>query len=184
MVSRLRHGRLGKLCPCDIGDAVPPRLDLETHHVHCRHAALGARKTGFGFARAEVLPAFPQKQWPITTRELLGHLGGIRHYNSESQDDPESGNTRHFENGIEAGLRFFANDPLVAQPGSHFHYSTQGYTLVGCAIEGASGEKYGDYVRERIFSLRPGCCKRVRTIAWPSSRFARASTPRINPARW
>jgi CubicO group peptidase (beta-lactamase class C family) len=35
-------------------------------------------------------PAFPQKQWPITTRELLGHLGGIRHYNSESQDDPES----------------------------------------------------------------------------------------------
>jgi CubicO group peptidase (beta-lactamase class C family) len=26
-------------------------------------------------------PAFPQKPWPITTRELLGHLGGIRYYN-------------------------------------------------------------------------------------------------------
>jgi serine beta-lactamase-like protein LACTB, mitochondrial len=97
-------------------------------------------------------PPFPQKQWPITTRELLGHLGGIRHYNSESQTDLEIGNTRHFENGIEAGLRFFANDPLVAQPGSHFHYSTQGYTLVGCAIEGASGEKYADYVRESILA--------------------------------
>lgn len=89
---------------------------------------------------------------PSPRGELLGHLGGIRHYNSESQDDPESGNTRHFENGIEAGLRFFANDPLVAQPGTHFHYSTQGYTLVGCVIEGASGEKYGDYVRENILA--------------------------------
>lgn len=24
-------------------------------------------------------PAFPQKPWPITTREVMGHLGGIRH---------------------------------------------------------------------------------------------------------
>ena len=86
-------------------------------------------------------PAFPQKPWPITTRELLGHLAGIRYYNvpetpySESQRDPEVGNTRHFENGIEAGLKFFADDPLVVQPGTHFNYSTQGYTLVGCAIE-------------------------------------------------
>lgn len=25
-------------------------------------------------------PAFPEKPWPVTTREVLGHLGGIRHY--------------------------------------------------------------------------------------------------------
>ena len=101
-------------------------------------------------------PAFPQKPWSITTRELLGHLGGIRYYRvpelpySESEADPEVGNTHHFENGIEGGLKFFANDPLVAQPGTHFNYSTQGYTLVGCVIEGASGEKYADYVRENV----------------------------------
>src|SRR6266581_79196 len=101
-------------------------------------------------------PAFPQKPWPITARELLGHLGGIRYYNvpelpySVSQTDPEVGNTHHFENGIEGGLKFFANDPLVSRPGTHFNYSTQGYTLVGCAIEGASGEKYADYVREHV----------------------------------
>lgn len=101
-------------------------------------------------------PAFPQKPWPITTRELLGHLAGIRYYHvpelpySESQSDPEVGNTRHFENGIEAGLKFFADDPLLAQPGTHFSYSTQGYSLVGCAIEGASAKKYADYVREHV----------------------------------
>jgi CubicO group peptidase (beta-lactamase class C family) len=45
-------------------------------------------------------PAFPRKEWPITTRELLGHLGGIRHYKSGSQDDPEAGNTHHFDVGV------------------------------------------------------------------------------------
>ncbi len=97
-------------------------------------------------------PAFPQKESPITTRELLGHLGGIRHYKPDPKEDLEGNNTEHFDNGIEAGLKFFENDPLVAQPGTHFHYSTQGYTLVGCAIEGASGEKYTDYVRENVLA--------------------------------
>jgi serine beta-lactamase-like protein LACTB len=95
-------------------------------------------------------PAFPKKEWPITTRELLGHLGGIRHYKSDSQDDPEIGNTKHFES-VADGIKFFANDPLIAKPGTKFHYSTMGYTLVGCAIEGASGEKFVDYLRENVF---------------------------------
>jgi len=96
--------------------------------------------------------AFPQKDAPITTRELLGHLGGIRHYKSDSQDDAEIGNTKHFLNPIQSGLDFFKNDPLVAKPGTEFHYSTQGFTLVGCAIEGASGENYVDYVRRNVLA--------------------------------
>jgi serine beta-lactamase-like protein LACTB, mitochondrial len=117
-------------------------------------------------------PAFPQKPWPVTTRQLLGNLGGIRSYNvpeqpySVSQSDPEVGNTRHFDNGIEGGLKFFANDPLVAQPGTHFNYSTQGYTVAGCAIEGASGQKYADAVREIV--LIPAGMLQTR----PDERFA------------
>jgi serine beta-lactamase-like protein LACTB len=96
-------------------------------------------------------PTFPQKSAPITTREVMGHLGGIRHYKSESPDDPEVGNTKHFDDPIQAGLDFFKNDPLIAAPGSHFHYSTQGYTLVGCVVEGASGVKYTDFMRQNVF---------------------------------
>jgi serine beta-lactamase-like protein LACTB len=95
--------------------------------------------------------AFPQKEWPITTRQLLGHLGGIRHYKADSPDDLESNNTRHFDDPIAGGIQFFAKDPLVAKPGTEFHYSTQGFTLIGCAIEAASGEKYVNYIRETIF---------------------------------
>jgi serine beta-lactamase-like protein LACTB, mitochondrial len=96
--------------------------------------------------------SFPQKETPITTRELLGHLGGIRHYKGDSQDDPEVGNTRHFRNPIQDGIDFFKNDPLIAKPGTEFHYSTQGYTLVGCAIEGSAAENYVDYVREHVLT--------------------------------
>lgn len=94
-------------------------------------------------------PAFPQKPKPITTREVMGHLGGIRHY-KEGPDDLEMNNTKHFDDPIQAGLDFFKNDPLVEEPGKHFHYSTQGYTLVGCVIEGASGEKYLRFMRENV----------------------------------
>jgi serine beta-lactamase-like protein LACTB, mitochondrial len=96
-------------------------------------------------------PAFPQKPWPITTRQVMGHLAGIRHYKSGSQDDPEIGNTKHFDDPIQAGLNFFKNDPLLSQPGTHFHYSTQGYTLVGCVIEGASGSHYVAFVQRNVF---------------------------------
>ena len=96
-------------------------------------------------------PGFPQKPWPISTRQVMGHLAGIRHYKSGSQDDPEMGNTKHFDNPIQGGLDFFKNDALLSEPGKQFHYSTQGYTLVGCVIEGASGKKYVDFVRENVF---------------------------------
>lgn len=95
-------------------------------------------------------PAFPQKSGAITTRLVLGHLAGIRHYKSDSQDDPEVGNTKHFDDPIRAGLDFFKNDPLLSEPGKQFHYSTQGYSLVGCVIEGASGAKYTEYMRQNV----------------------------------
>lgn len=97
-------------------------------------------------------PAFPQKQAPITTRQVMGHLGGIRHYKPNSPDEAEVGNTKHFANPIQAGLDFFKNDPLVAEPGTHFHYSTQGYTLVACVMEGASGAKYVDFMRQNVLT--------------------------------
>jgi len=111
-------------------------------------------------------PAFPEKSKPITTREVMGHLGGIRHYKSDGQEDLEGGNTKHFDNPIQAGVDFFKNDPLVAEPGSHFHYSTQGYTLVGCVIEGASGTKYIEYMRQNV--VVPAGMEQTQ----PDNRFA------------
>jgi serine beta-lactamase-like protein LACTB, mitochondrial len=95
-------------------------------------------------------PAFPQKEWPITPRELLGHLSGIRHYNSDGKGDIPEDSARHFAS-MEESLQIFAADPLVAKPGTKFNYSTYGYTLLGCVLEGASSQKYVDFVRENVF---------------------------------
>ncbi len=97
-------------------------------------------------------PAFPSKQWPITTRQLLAHLGGIRHYNDDGKGDVPADSARHFVS-MEESLQIFASDPLVAKPGSKFSYSTYGYTVLGCVLEGAASEKYMDYLKANV--LRP-----------------------------
>jgi len=91
--------------------------------------------------------AFPPKQWPITVRELLSHTSGIRHY---LPGEPEY--THHYQ-WMADGFAIFANDPLLFRPGSAYSYSTYGYTVVGCAIEGAAGARFQDYVEEHV--LRP-----------------------------
>jgi serine beta-lactamase-like protein LACTB, mitochondrial len=91
-------------------------------------------------------PAFPQKQWPITTRQLLGHLAGVRHYKSEA----EFLSTRHYNSVVE-GMEMFKDDPLLHEPGTKYFYTTHGYAILGCVIEGASGMKFADYVAANVF---------------------------------
>jgi CubicO group peptidase (beta-lactamase class C family) len=91
--------------------------------------------------------AFPRKKWPITTRELLSHTAGIRHYKAGEVE-----NTRHYSR-MPDGFAIFADDALLFQPGTAFSYSTYGYTVVGCVIEGASGERFQDYVAAHV--LKP-----------------------------
>jgi CubicO group peptidase (beta-lactamase class C family) len=92
------------------------------------------------------VPSFPAKPWPITSRQLLGHLGGIRHYRSIE----EVNSTRHYDDLL-APLEIFQNDPLVAEPGTKFSYTTYGYVLLGAVVERAAGVPFLDYLRENIF---------------------------------
>ena len=91
--------------------------------------------------------AFPTKQWPVTTRQLLGHLGGMRHY---KDGELVYENTKHYAN-LNDTLSFFKDDPLLHEPGTKYLYSTYGYNLLGCVVEGASGMSYLEYVRKNIF---------------------------------
>jgi len=95
-------------------------------------------------------PAFPPKDSPITSRQLLAHLSGIRHYNDDGKGDVPEDSARHFAS-MEESLQLFASDPLVSKPGTQFHYSTYGYTVLGCVLEGASSQKYTDFIRENVF---------------------------------
>lgn len=87
----------------------------------------------------------PDKQFSITVRQLLIHQSGVRHNKPD-----ELLTTRHY-NSINDAVNSFKDDPLVAEPETKYSYSTPGYTLLGCAIEAASGKSYIDYLRENIF---------------------------------
>jgi serine beta-lactamase-like protein LACTB, mitochondrial len=100
-------------------------------------------------------PAFPKKQWPVTARSLLGHLSGVRHY----KDAAERGSTRHYNSVIE-GLDMFKDDPLLFEPGTRYEYTTHGYAVLGGAVEGASGMKFEDFVRQNVF--KPAEMDRIR----------------------
>ncbi len=78
---------------------------------------------------------------PVTARLLAGQLGGIRHYRGSDFAGTHNIDRTVFRN-TEAALAIFRDDSLVAPPGSRYHYSTFGYTLLGAAIEGAAGEEY------------------------------------------
>lgn len=94
------------------------------------------------------VPSFPLKQHPITTRQLSGHLAGIRHY--DGHEEAEMFNTRHYNTVLE-GLSLFANDPLLFKPGEQYHYSSHGWNLLSAVVEGASGQDYLSYMQQQVF---------------------------------
>jgi CubicO group peptidase (beta-lactamase class C family) len=93
-------------------------------------------------------PSFPERHAGVTTRRLLAHLGGIRDYDRKRFAE-EFFSTRRYTTAAES-VALFAEDPLVAIPGTRFLYSSWGYVLVGCALEGAAGEPYAEVVRRLV----------------------------------
>lgn len=96
----------------------------------------------------------PDKQVSITARQLLTHFAGVLHYKLG-----EPFNTVHF-NTITEAVNAFKDEPLLVEPETKYSYSTPGYTLLGCAIEGACGVSYLDYLNENI--LKPAGMTRTQ----------------------
>jgi CubicO group peptidase (beta-lactamase class C family) len=93
------------------------------------------------------VPEFPEKQWPVTMRQLLAHLAGIRAY----RDDLEIYSTQRFPTLAEA-MAYFAADPLVHEPGTKYLYSSYAFVVAGLAAERAAGRPLIDYMQERVFA--------------------------------
>jgi CubicO group peptidase (beta-lactamase class C family) len=91
------------------------------------------------------VPEFPRKPWPVTLRQLMGHVAGIRHYGS-GEDVP----TAHCERAAD-GLKGFADDPLRFEPDTQYGYSTYGWVLVSAAVEAAAKEPLSSFLAAQVF---------------------------------
>jgi CubicO group peptidase (beta-lactamase class C family) len=58
-------------------------------------------------------------------------------------------NRNHYATVNEA-VASFADDSLMAAPGSQVIYSNAGYTLLACALEGASGMLFDEFLARRV----------------------------------
>lgn len=109
---------------------------------------------------------YPQKEWPITSRHLLSHISGIRHYHGANGEIPKTDAerkaldelirherstqfTRYTD--IVAPLESFKDDPLKFAPGAGFLYTSLGYRVLACVLEGAAQSPYRTLMRELVF---------------------------------
>ncbi|MDH3290724.1 MAG: beta-lactamase family protein [Gemmatimonadota bacterium] len=115
------------------------------------------------------VPTFPQKRWPLTVRQVAGHIAGVRHYAS----DAEFLLNRRFET-VQEGLQLFQGDTLLFEPGTQYLYSTFGWNLLSAVVEHASGEEFLSYMREHVFRplrMRHTVADHVDSIVTGRTRF-------------
>ena len=93
------------------------------------------------------VPSFPEKPWSFTTRQLMGHIAGIRHYD----DDEEMLYRRTSCTSPLDALVLYADDPLLFEPATAYKYSSYGWTLVGAVVEAAAGEPFLYFMQREVF---------------------------------
>ena len=94
------------------------------------------------------IPDFPRGD-SITLHHLLTHTSGIHNIN----DLPDYDAWSRFPQKLEAIIARFKDLPLDFAPGAKYSYSNSNYNLLAYVIEKASGQKYGEFITNRI--LRP-----------------------------
>ena len=112
---------------------------------------------------------FPKKKWQgkevtITLRQLVSHLGGIRHYKKPSEksepgefDLPEYYIRTKYKDVYES-LKIFKDDDLIAEPGTNYVYTTFGWSLISAVIQSVlpEGEDFGNHLVKKILNKELG----------------------------
>jgi serine beta-lactamase-like protein LACTB len=91
------------------------------------------------------VPAFPKKRWPVTLRQVMAHVGGIR-----SDGGDEENLREHCEQPVD-GLKRFAATELMFEPGTRYRYSNYGWILVSAAVDAAAEEPFFAFMRRQVF---------------------------------
>ncbi len=112
---------------------------------------------------ARYFPDVPEDKQGITLHHLLTHSSGLRSDFAESDYEPV---------GREEYVKRALSSELLWAPGSRYHYSNAGFSLLAAIVEMVSGESYETYLRERL--LRPAGMEETgyKEPRWPPDRIA------------
>lgn len=151
------------------GEAVVRRCyglaDLETGTANAPHTNFRLASVSKQFTAASVLllaeddklslddpasrwlPSLPPAADGVTIRHLLTHTSGLIDY----EDVMDPADTRQVHDADVLKL-LEEQDRTYFAPGSDYRYSNSGYALLALIVERASGQRYAEFLRQRIFA--------------------------------
>ena len=96
------------------------------------------------------LPEYPEKQWPVTTRQLLGDVSGVQRLRGDNHNT-DAMPVSHCDN-LDEAIAMVHDDPLRFEPGTQYRYSIWGWVLVSAIVERAAGEPFERFMSRRVFA--------------------------------
>ena len=91
------------------------------------------------------VPEFGERPWPVTIRQVMGHLGGVM------GEDPDNGvlTSSPCESTTDA-LNLFVKE-AISQPGKEFRFSTFGWILLSAVMERAANQPLTAFMEEKVY---------------------------------
>ena len=120
------------------------------------------------------VPEFPKKQWPVTLRQLMGHLSGVRNDGGDEGPLMEARCKRPVD-----ALQYFAGKPLLSEPGTKYHYSSYGWILMSAAVEAAAGEPFMTFMEKQVFEPLGMSETKADSVDTPAAGRASSYFPRF-----
>ena len=93
------------------------------------------------------VPAYPAKQWTVTTRQLMGDVAGVHRIRGDNNDAMP---VEHC-GSLDEAVGMLTDDPLLFEPGTQHRYSIWGWVLVSAVVEGAAGEPFARFMLRQVF---------------------------------
>ncbi len=131
------------------GIAITPETKFSLQSVTKQFTAAGVMllvqdgKLSVDDLASKYYPGIPPIWRDITIKHLLTHSSGIADFDSD--DDLRF---RTYEDAVTIAVGL----PALFSPGARYEYNNAGYALLAAVIERVSGQRYGDFLRNRIFA--------------------------------
>lgn len=90
---------------------------------------------------------YPQKQWPITPRQLMGDVAGVHRIRGDNNDAMPNGECAN----LGEALALFAGEPLMFRPGTEHRYSIYGWILLSVLVERVAREPFHAFMTRELF---------------------------------
>jgi CubicO group peptidase (beta-lactamase class C family) len=94
------------------------------------------------------VPAYPQKQWTVTSRQLMGDIAGVHRIRGDNNDNVPGGECA----SRDEALATFAGEPLLFEPGTRYRFATNGWILLSAVAESAAGEPLSTFLTREILA--------------------------------